>query len=134
MVKYGLGLIALGLGIYGLMKLGNMVVPNKVIGKEYFTTGSDYKGNYVFGGAMQLAVNELNNNILRDKLQLVLQPSDAETNRLLTIFNLGEFTTNDLDAPSYYVKSGYGQKSRFHHFLRLFSWCFPRSLIFHQNV
>lgn len=66
-------------------------------GTQYFTTGSDYKGNYVFGGAMQLAVNELNNSILHEKLQLRLDESDIGTKRLLDIFNLAEFTTSDLD-------------------------------------
>lgn len=82
----------------------------RTVGMNYFLTGSDFKGNYVFGGAMQLAVNELNTNILHGKLQLDLS-GETETQRLLSIFNRSEFTTNDLDASSYYVKSGYGQNT-----------------------
>lgn len=32
--------------------------------------GSYFKGNYVWGGAMNLTWNELNDNILHEKLQL----------------------------------------------------------------
>jgi len=78
---------------------------------SYFLTGSDYKGNFVYGGAMQLAVNELNENILHGELRLNLTDSDSETERLLTLFNQSLFTKEDLDAKSYYIKSGYGQKT-----------------------
>ncbi len=100
-------------GVASIIRLGKSATDNKITnqitGTEYFLNGSDYKGNYVFGGAMQLAVNELNNSILHDKLQLNLPAGDTGTNRMLAIFNREEFSTRDLDNASYYVKSGYGQ-------------------------
>ncbi len=72
-------------------------------------TGSDYKGNYVYGGAMNLAWNELNENILHEKLRL--NTTDKKTLETVDKFNKAIFTKNDLDEASYYIKSGYGQKT-----------------------
>ena len=71
--------------------------------------GSDYKGNYVWGGAMNLAWNELNENILREKLQL--KTDDSIALEMVKKLNNAPFSKNDLDEESYYVKSGYGQKT-----------------------
>jgi hypothetical protein len=105
----GLVLVMVVAGVMLWMKRKNPEVGGGPAGANYFMTGSDYKGNYVFGGAMQLAINDLNDKILKGKLQLDLAPTDKETARTLQIFNMGEFTVHDLDEPSYYVKSGYGQ-------------------------
>ncbi len=75
--------------------------------KKY--TGSLYKGNYVYAAAMNLAWNELAENVLHDKVQLLNgAPSALETTQLL---NSAPFTKKDMDAESYYVKSGFGQKT-----------------------
>ncbi|MEI6627466.1 MAG: hypothetical protein WCL61_02630 [bacterium] len=71
--------------------------------------GNLYKGNYVWGGAMNLAWNELNENIVHEKVQLNTQDQAALS--MLDKLNNPVFTKNDLDAPSYYVKSGYGQQT-----------------------
>lgn len=95
-------------------KLITNIKPNNILTTQsynYITTGSYHKGNFVYGGAMQLAINDLNENILHEKLQLKLDDSDTDTKRILNIFNKSEFTKDDLDDKSYYVKSGYGQKT-----------------------
>ncbi|MFA5995419.1 MAG: hypothetical protein WCW27_06760 [Patescibacteria group bacterium] len=69
--------------------------------------GSDYKGNYVWGGAMNLAWNELNENILHEKLKL--NTDDRIVLEMAEELNNPIFTKNDLDDKSYYIKSGYGQ-------------------------
>ncbi|OGY85593.1 MAG: hypothetical protein A2233_03160 [Candidatus Kerfeldbacteria bacterium RIFOXYA2_FULL_38_24] len=71
--------------------------------------GSDYQGNYVWGGAMNLAWNELNENILHEKLQL--NTDDKTALDMVTKLNNPVFTKKDLDDKSYYVKSGYGQNT-----------------------
>lgn len=71
--------------------------------------GSDYKGNYVWGGAMNLAWNELNDNILHEKLKL--KTEDKTALKMVDNFNNATFTKNDLDEASYYIKSGYGQET-----------------------
>jgi hypothetical protein len=71
--------------------------------------GSDYKGNYVWGGAMNLAWNELNENMLREKLQL--NTNDKVALEMVSKLNDAPFSKSDLDEESYYVKSGYGQST-----------------------
>ncbi len=118
LIKLVLAFAVLVIGVLFLTGVLNLSLLMKSVkysaspqGNTYFTTGSDYEGNYVFGGAMQLAINELNANILHSKLQLNLSANDVETRRILNIFNKAEFTTNDLDLQSYYVKSGYGEQT-----------------------
>lgn len=71
--------------------------------------GSEYKGNYVWGLAMNLAWQDLNENILKSKLQLNTQ--DPVVLKMVSAFNQAPFSKQDLDAESYYIKSGYGQKT-----------------------
>ncbi len=71
--------------------------------------GSDYKGNYVWGGAMNLAWTELVENIINDDIQLNTQ--DKIVLEMLDKLNNPVFTKNDLDQDSYYIKSGYGQET-----------------------
>lgn len=71
--------------------------------------GSDYKGNYVWGGAMNLAWTELNENIIKEKSQL--KTENKVVLEMVDKLNNPVFTKNDLDEESYYVKSGYGQKT-----------------------
>jgi len=71
--------------------------------------GSEYKGNYVWGGAMNLAWLELNENILHEKLRL--NTDDKVALEMVHKLNHSPFTRNDLDEKSYYIKSGFGQET-----------------------
>lgn len=71
--------------------------------------GSLYQGNFVWGGAMNLAWNDLCQSILKEPLQL--NSKDPIAQQLVANFNKPVFTTNDIDKQSYYVKSGYGKKT-----------------------
>jgi len=73
-----------------------------------YYVGSEYQGNYVWGGAMNLAWNELNENIVHEKLRL--NTDNKVTLEMVDKLNHSPFTRNDLDEKSYYIKSGYGQK------------------------
>ncbi len=70
---------------------------------------SEYKGNYVWGVAMNLAWNELSESILRGKPDL--KTDDKIALRMADQFNDAPFTKNDLDEKSYYIRSGCGQKT-----------------------
>jgi hypothetical protein len=70
---------------------------------------SEYKGNYVWSGAMNLAWNDLNENILHEKLKL--KTDDRVALEMVNKLNNVPFTKSDLDEKSYYIKSGYGQKT-----------------------
>jgi len=71
--------------------------------------GSYYKGNYVWGGAMNLAWNDLGENILHGKLEL--NTNDKIALEMVEKLNSTPFSKKDLDEESYYIKSGYGQKT-----------------------
>ncbi len=72
-------------------------------------TGSLYKGNYIWGGAMNLAWNELTGSIIHEKLKL--KTTDKQALTITEKLNNPVFTKRDLDEASYYIKSGYGQKT-----------------------
>jgi len=80
---------------------------DSIIHRSY--AGSLCKGNYVWGGAMNLAWNELNENVLKEKL--VLATDDKIAIEMLSKLNHPSFGKNDLDEPSYYNKSGTGTKN-----------------------
>ncbi len=71
--------------------------------------GSYYKGNYVWGGAMNLAWNNLNENILKEKLQL--NTMDKIALEMVSKLNDAPFSKDDLDEESYYIKSGFVQST-----------------------
>jgi hypothetical protein len=71
--------------------------------------GSECNGNYVWGGAMNLAWRELNDNILHEKLKL--NTDDKPALEMVDKLNRSPLTKNDLDEKSYYVKSGFGQQT-----------------------
>ena len=72
-------------------------------------TGSWHMGNYVYGGAMNLAWNDLTDSIIHEPIKL--NTTNAAALATTVALNKKTFTTNDLDAASYYIKSGYGQKT-----------------------
>ncbi len=71
--------------------------------------GSEYKENYVWCIAIHLAWNELNKNIIHNKLKL--NTSDKTVYDLVDKMNQAVFSKRDLDESSYYIKSGYGQQT-----------------------
>lgn len=71
--------------------------------------GSLYKDNYVWGGAMNLAWNELSDEIIGEAIQIA--SSDEATQNIVQAFNARPFTVEDLDSESYYVQAGYGQET-----------------------
>ena len=58
---------------------------------------------------MNLAWHSLNDEVLHEKLRLAT--ADPKALAMVEKLNNADFTTRDLDEPSYYVKSGYGQKT-----------------------
>ena len=71
--------------------------------------GNYCKGNYVWGGAMNLAWNELGENILYEKLKM--NTEDEIALEMVKKFNNEPFSRKDLDEESCYIKSGYGQET-----------------------
>lgn len=71
--------------------------------------GSEYKGNYVWGGAMNLAWDELKDNILHEKPRL--NTDNQRALEMVDILNSSPFTKSDMDEKSYYAKSGFGQNT-----------------------
>jgi hypothetical protein len=75
--------------------------------KSDYSLGSEYKGNFVWSGAMNLCWNELAENILHGKL--MLKSNDAPALKMAERFNHATFSKEDLDEKSYYIKSGFGR-------------------------
>ncbi|MDD4309858.1 MAG: hypothetical protein PHO32_05715 [Candidatus Cloacimonetes bacterium] len=72
-------------------------------------TGSTFEGNYIWGGAMNLAWNELIDNWTNEAIELFTD--DAEALATLNKLNNPVFTRKNMDEASYYIKSGYGQQT-----------------------
>ncbi len=72
-------------------------------------TGSLYKGNYLWSGAMNLCWTELCQAVIRAPIALVTDDSAAI--KTATALNNPVCSKADLDAPSYYVKAGLGPKT-----------------------
>lgn len=72
-------------------------------------TGSLHEGNYIWSGAMNLCWTELSQAVLR--APLALHTDDAAALAMAEAFNRPVCTAADLDAPSYYVKAGFGPKT-----------------------
>lgn len=88
------------------------VTPKPVtVEKDNFNyTGSDHQGNYIWGGAMNLAWTELADNIVKDTIRLATD--DKAALNTLDKLNHPVITKNDLDEASYYVKSGFGPQTQ----------------------
>ena len=72
--------------------------------------GSEFKGNYVWGGAMNLAWTELSENVVKDTIKLFTE--DAAALATLEKLNNPVIMKADLDEASYYVKSGFGPQTQ----------------------
>ncbi len=66
----------------------------------------DFKGNYVWAAATNLAWNALKDSILKGNAQM--RGLDADGQSMQDRLNASAFSQRDLDAESYYVKAGYG--------------------------
>lgn len=71
--------------------------------------GSTIKGNYIWGSAMNYAWNELKDSIIKDPI--TLETTDSIALLMVDKLNNSPFTKDDMDAASYYIKSGFGQKT-----------------------
>ncbi len=71
--------------------------------------GSKFHNNYIWGGAMNLAWNELIQNYTDEPIELITK--DEAALKTLYCLNNPVFTKKDIDEASYYVKSGYGSKT-----------------------
>ena len=71
--------------------------------------GSKLHDNYIWGGAINLAWNELIDNFTGEPIKLAT--NNEATLKTLQCLNNPVFTKADIDEASYYVKSGYGQKT-----------------------
>jgi hypothetical protein len=78
-------------------------------GQYQHYTGSFYRGNYVWSGAMNLCWAELCGSVMNGPL--TLRTDDPAALRMVEAFNHPVCTTTDLDAPSYYVKAGFGPQT-----------------------
>jgi hypothetical protein len=86
------------------------ILPPSSTSSTIGSTGSLHQGNYVWGGAMNLAWNELVDSF-NSRQPLNLSVNNDLGRREAASFNSRPFTTNDLSSDSYYVKSGYGQST-----------------------
>jgi hypothetical protein len=103
--------LAIPLSCCKVKKPEPVAVKPVTVGQDNFNyTGSDYKGNYVWGGAMNLAWTELADNIVKDTIQLVT--NDKAALQMLDKLNHPVMTVQDIDAESYYVKSGFGPQTQ----------------------
>src|SRR6056297_537625 len=97
-------IIVVMFSLSGCLLLKNNTSDNK----DYYVI-NNHKGNYLWSGAMNLAWNDLNQNILGEKLKL--KTNDKEALNTTEKFNNSTFTKKDLNKDSYYIKSGYGQNT-----------------------
>jgi hypothetical protein len=82
-----------------LLSMGIIRTKSEEQAKSSQYLGSIYKGNYVWGGAMNLCWNELNENILKEKLQLNTDNKIAL--EMVETLNNPVFTKKDIDEKSY---------------------------------
>lgn len=81
------------------------MIPNTI--KNSSLNGSLQKGNYIWGGAMSLAWNEVCKTLNHGPLDFVTKDELAQ--KLIDNFNSNQFSVEDLSPDSYYVKAGLGQ-------------------------
>ncbi len=71
--------------------------------------GSEIKGNYIWGSAMNYAWHELKDTIIKEPIKL--ESKDPLAQKIVSTFNASPFTKKDMDVASYYVKCGFGQET-----------------------
>lgn len=94
---------------YNQQNPGNKEILNISQNTSRNYVGSYYEENYIWAGAMNLAWNDLNENILHEKVEL--KTEDEIALDFVKKFNNPPFSKKDLDETSYYIKSGYGQET-----------------------
>jgi len=72
--------------------------------------GSEYKGNYVWSAAMNLAWNHFRDQYIQEEVKLV--PPDSLLKYNLFRLNNPPVGESDLDIASYYIGSGYGKSAQ----------------------
>lgn len=72
-------------------------------------TGSYLDGNYIWGIGMQLAWNDLCENVINAKVEIATNNSIGKT--LFEQLNKKKFTRKALSENDYFVKSGFGQET-----------------------
>lgn len=99
------------LGVCLLLMLQTACCANKkqASATNYNYTPGKVEGNYVWGAAMNLAWNELSENIVKEKIEL--DTRDQAALNTLARLNTPVVSKADIDEASYYVKSGYGQQT-----------------------
>ena len=70
---------------------------------------SNQSGNLIWGGAMNLAWNELKDNFVKENIKL--ETNDTLTLRSLDALNGDVLSKKDLEEKDYYIKAGYGQET-----------------------
>jgi len=71
--------------------------------------GCKFKDNYVYGAAINLMWNDLKQNITGE--DVALMTDNKPVIHFVRIMNTFPFSKDDLDSESYYVRSGFGQKT-----------------------
>lgn len=84
------------------------VIPPDPESSQHYT-GSQYKGNYVWSGAMNLCWTELCQSLIH--APIALRTEDLDALRMTNNLNHPVCAKADLDAPSYYVKAGLGPQT-----------------------
>lgn len=75
------------------------------VGYDHYT-GATINGNYLWTGAMNLCWTELCESVI--KAPVLLRTADTSALQTTEHLNHPVITRNDLDATSYYIKSGFG--------------------------
>jgi len=68
---------------------------------------AEHEGNYIWAGAMTLAWKEMISEIVHE--DLISDTSNKEVQHFISILNKSNFSKDELDEESYYIKCGFGQ-------------------------
>ncbi|MBN3859646.1 hypothetical protein GKC56_03785 [Neisseriaceae bacterium PsAf] len=85
----------------------NTSVTTETLQRDY--QGFNYQGNYIWAGAMNLAWTEMSEQVIGAPIQVKSNLQKIQ-NKIYS-YNHPVFTKKDISADSYYIKSGYGQKT-----------------------
>ncbi len=91
------------------LSLNNLEITGKICDKENEVDWDKCEWNYVWGAAMNFAWNELKENILKENI--ILDTQDEKALELTKKLNYSIISKNILNEESYYIKSGYWQKT-----------------------
>ncbi|QRN40684.1 MAG: hypothetical protein GKC53_00660 [Neisseriaceae bacterium] len=89
------------------VEMDNTPAINATLQADYH--GFDYQGNYVWAGAMNLAWTEMSEHVIGAPIQV--RSNLQQVQNRVNSYNHPVFTRNDISVDSFYIKSGYGQKT-----------------------